>query len=322
MRSGLPTTGGWVDCRLIRQPESGRPVSPILISLSFGQRVFHLRLLCLAGGRGVGFELHHNGGALVGLIAVCTGFIAISRDREMLLLAVPIYAYSLFYLASFAANPLTSQSLRYLPAILTFLMFPFLYSSWSISNKATIARCVVMASMVACYAARVSPQSNSTCSECGPRWCGKSDRLCHRHLRGSGPFAGRRVFTGAEMDLAACRSVRGRRFRDALRRLAHWLDRACRGDRLRPLHQPQDHSRQDVPARCRCCGSCHRSPSSSSDSRRSPSEPQHCSTIGASSASTATTTPRLATAPGFGRSALIWRARVPCSAMARNRPET
>lgn len=94
-----------------------------------------------------------NGGALVGLVAVCTGFIAISRDREMVLLAVAIYAYSLFYLASFAANPLTSQSLRYLPAILTFLMFPFLYSSWSISNKATIARCVVMASMVGCYAA-------------------------------------------------------------------------------------------------------------------------------------------------------------------------
>ena len=94
-----------------------------------------------------------NGGALVGLVAVCTGFIAISRDREMVLLGAAIYAYSLFYLASFAANPVTSQSLRYLPEILTFLMFPFLYSGWSISNKATIARCVVMASMVACYAA-------------------------------------------------------------------------------------------------------------------------------------------------------------------------
>ena len=94
-----------------------------------------------------------NGYALWALVACGIGLIGLSRDRGMLQLAIPIYTYGAAYLASFAANYVSSDTFRHLPLIFTFLLFPFLYSNWSVSEKAAISRSVVLASMASCYAA-------------------------------------------------------------------------------------------------------------------------------------------------------------------------
>ena len=94
-----------------------------------------------------------NGYALWSLVACGIGLIGLSRDRGMLQLAIPIYLYGAAYLASFAANYVSSDTFRHLPLIFTFLLFPFLYSNWSVSDKEAISRALVLASMASCYAA-------------------------------------------------------------------------------------------------------------------------------------------------------------------------
>jgi O-antigen ligase len=96
-----------------------------------------------------------NLGALAGLLRVCLGTVRLSRDRGMVCLSIALYGYCTAYVASFALNPVVVGDWRHLFPILTFLLFPFLYSTWRMSRKETIARTAVIASMVACYSAFV-----------------------------------------------------------------------------------------------------------------------------------------------------------------------
>ena len=92
-----------------------------------------------------------NIGAAGGVLEVLRGIIGISRDRFLLYLTVPIYLYCASYLLSLAANPAPGWG-DVLP-VLTFLLFPFLYSSWCLSKKETVARSAINGSMIACYGA-------------------------------------------------------------------------------------------------------------------------------------------------------------------------
>ncbi len=92
-----------------------------------------------------------NIGAAGGVLEVLRGIIRISRDRFLLYLTVPIYLYCASYLLSLVANPAPGWS-DVLP-VLTFLLFPFLYSSWCLSKKETVARSAINGSMIACYGA-------------------------------------------------------------------------------------------------------------------------------------------------------------------------
>ena len=85
------------------------------------------------------------------MLEVLRGIIGISRDRFLLYLTVPIYLYCASYLLSLAANPAPGWG-DVLP-VLTFLLFPFLYSSWCLSKKETVARSAINGSMIACYGA-------------------------------------------------------------------------------------------------------------------------------------------------------------------------
>ena len=92
-----------------------------------------------------------NIGAAGGVLEVLRGIIRISRDRFLLYVTVPIYLYCTSYLLSLVANPAPGWS-HVLP-VLTFLLFPFLYSSWCLSKKETVARAAINGSMIACYGA-------------------------------------------------------------------------------------------------------------------------------------------------------------------------
>jgi len=94
-----------------------------------------------------------NVGAVGGVVEVLRRIIPVSRDRFMRYLAVPIYVYCAAYLVALVLNPAPDWK-DALP-VLTFILFPFLYSSWCLSKKATVARNAVNASMVACYGALV-----------------------------------------------------------------------------------------------------------------------------------------------------------------------
>jgi O-antigen ligase len=94
-----------------------------------------------------------NVGAVGGVAEVLRGIIPISRDRFLLYLTIPIYLYCASYLLSLAVNP--APGWDYLLPVLTFLLFPFLYSSWCLSKKETVARSATNASMIACYGALV-----------------------------------------------------------------------------------------------------------------------------------------------------------------------
>ena len=100
-------------------------------------------------GSAVSFAV--NIGAAGGALEVLRGIIPVSRDRFMLYLTIPVYLYCAAYLLSLAVNP--APDWNYILPVLTFLLFPFLYSSWCLSRKETIARSVVTASMIACFGA-------------------------------------------------------------------------------------------------------------------------------------------------------------------------
>lgn len=90
-------------------------------------------------------------GGIGGILEILKGLMPLSRDRFLRYVAVPIYLYCASYLVALAANP-TPDWEAVLP-VLPLLLFPFLYSSWCLSKKETIARSVITASMIACYGA-------------------------------------------------------------------------------------------------------------------------------------------------------------------------
>ncbi len=92
-----------------------------------------------------------NVGAVGGVVEVLRGIIPISRDRFLLYITIPIYLYCAAYLLSLAVNP--APDWEYVLPVLTLLLFPFLYSSWCLSRRETVAKSVVNASMIACYGA-------------------------------------------------------------------------------------------------------------------------------------------------------------------------
>lgn len=100
-------------------------------------------------GSAVSFAV--NIGAAGGVVEVLRRIVPVSRDRIMVTLAVPIYLYCTSYMLALVANP--APAWRYVLPIATFILFPFLYSSWRLSRKSTVARSVVNASMIACYGA-------------------------------------------------------------------------------------------------------------------------------------------------------------------------
>ena len=92
-----------------------------------------------------------NVGAVGGVLEVLRGTVRLSRDRFMVCLAVPLYLYGAAYLVALAANP--NPDWKYALPAGTLLLFPFLYSSWSLSRHETIARSAVLGSMAACFGA-------------------------------------------------------------------------------------------------------------------------------------------------------------------------
>lgn len=104
-------------------------------------------------GSVVSFVFH--GGALWSVVLLAAGRRRLNIDRPMLAMTIAIYAYcAAMVLASIVNGTLRADVTRFLPLI-TLLLFPISYSTWSITDKAPLARIVVLASGVACVGALV-----------------------------------------------------------------------------------------------------------------------------------------------------------------------
>ncbi|CAN7420415.1 O-antigen ligase family protein [Mesorhizobium sp. LjNodule214] len=94
-----------------------------------------------------------SGGALWSVLLLAVKRRRFNIDRPMLAMTVAIYAYcAAMILASIVNNTLRADAVYFLPLI-TLLFFPLSYSTWSITEKATLVRIVVLASMAACFGA-------------------------------------------------------------------------------------------------------------------------------------------------------------------------
>lgn len=93
------------------------------------------------------------GGAIWCLFEILSGRRDFSRDRGMIAITAALYLYCLTNLFSTVWAARTSHDYLALIPLVTFLVFPFSYSIWAISEKATIARMCVLGSMAASYGA-------------------------------------------------------------------------------------------------------------------------------------------------------------------------
>ncbi len=76
-------------------------------------------------------------------------------DPPMIAMTVAIYAYcATNILASIVNNSIARDASSLVPLI-TFLFFPISYSTWSISQKTTLARVIILSSTAACFGALV-----------------------------------------------------------------------------------------------------------------------------------------------------------------------
>ncbi|RWF42403.1 MAG: O-antigen ligase family protein [Mesorhizobium sp.] len=102
-------------------------------------------------GSVVSFIFH--GGALWSLALLASGHRRLNIDRSMLAMTIAIYSYcAAQVLASIVNGTLRADVTHFLPLI-TLALFPISYSTWSISEKATLARIAVRASAAACIGA-------------------------------------------------------------------------------------------------------------------------------------------------------------------------
>lgn len=94
-----------------------------------------------------------NAGGVWSAMLLATKRRRFNIDRPMLALTVAIYAYcAAMVLASIVNGTLAADFRLFLPLI-TFLLFPISYSTWSITEKAVLTRIAILASTAACFGA-------------------------------------------------------------------------------------------------------------------------------------------------------------------------
>ncbi|TIQ30788.1 MAG: O-antigen ligase family protein [Mesorhizobium sp.] len=94
-----------------------------------------------------------NGGALWSVFLIATGRRRFNIDRPMLAMTIAICAYCAAVVLASIVNGALGADLKYFLPLITFLFFPISYSTWSITEKITLARIAVLASAAACCGA-------------------------------------------------------------------------------------------------------------------------------------------------------------------------
>ncbi|ESY81450.1 ligase [Mesorhizobium sp. LNHC221B00] len=94
-----------------------------------------------------------NGGGLWSVLLIASRRRRFNIDPAMMALTVAFYAYCAANLAASIVNNAIVRDASHLIPLITFLFFPISYSTWSITQKTTLVRIIVLCSMAACFTA-------------------------------------------------------------------------------------------------------------------------------------------------------------------------
>lgn len=94
-----------------------------------------------------------HGGALWCTFEVATRRQRLSDDRDMRNIALLLYLYAGATLLSYLINGPSTDTIGRIIPLATFLLFPFSYSVWSISEKSAVREAAIFGSMAASYGA-------------------------------------------------------------------------------------------------------------------------------------------------------------------------
>ncbi|WP_189546218.1 O-antigen ligase family protein [Mesorhizobium sp. M2E.F.Ca.ET.209.01.1.1] len=102
-------------------------------------------------GSVVSFVFH--GGALWSLVLLAMGRRRLNIDRPMLAMSIAIYAYCAAQIGASVVNGTLRADITHFLPLITLLLFPVSYSTWSITDKADLAQLAVLSSAAACFGA-------------------------------------------------------------------------------------------------------------------------------------------------------------------------
>ncbi|TRC97511.1 O-antigen ligase family protein [Mesorhizobium sp. WSM4303] len=95
----------------------------------------------------------YNGGGLWSVLLLALKRRRFNIDRPMTAVTVAIYAYCAACVLASIVNNSIARDAPHLAGLITFLFFPVSYATWSITEKATLTRIIVLASAAACFGA-------------------------------------------------------------------------------------------------------------------------------------------------------------------------
>ncbi|MGX9144759.1 O-antigen ligase family protein [Mesorhizobium sp. 128a] len=131
------------------------PISTIKQHLSPSRINITFSILCFLCppvlGSAVSFVF--NGGGLWSVFLLALKRRRFNIDRPMVAMTVAIYAYCAASVLASIVNNSIARDAPHLAGLITFLFFPVSYATWSITEKTTLARIVVLASAAACFGA-------------------------------------------------------------------------------------------------------------------------------------------------------------------------
>ena len=131
------------------------PISAIKQHLSPSRINITFSILCFfcppVLGSAVSFVF--NGGGLCSVALLALKRRRFNIDRPMVAMTVAIYVYCAACVLASIVNNSIARDAPNLVGLITFLFFPVSYATWSITEKTTLARIVVLASAAACFGA-------------------------------------------------------------------------------------------------------------------------------------------------------------------------
>ena len=94
-----------------------------------------------------------NGGGVWSALLIALKRRRFNIDQPMVAMTIAIYAYCAANILAAIVNSSIVSDARHLVPLITFLLFPISYSSWSITGKTTLQRIIVQCSAAACFGA-------------------------------------------------------------------------------------------------------------------------------------------------------------------------
>ncbi|TIV44305.1 MAG: O-antigen ligase family protein, partial [Mesorhizobium sp.] len=131
------------------------PFTKLRRQLTPAQINFYFSIVCFFSAPVLGslVSITFNAGGVWSAMLLAAKRRRFNIDGPMLALTAAIYAYCAAMVLASIVNGTLAADLRFFLPLITFLLFPISYSTWSITEKTALARIAVLASAAACFGA-------------------------------------------------------------------------------------------------------------------------------------------------------------------------